>query len=81
MAWIKTISDEQATGEVAVEFDAARRRAGRVYNIIRVMSVNPKVLRSSMGLYVSLMHGPSPLPRATREMIATVVSLTNKCHY
>ena len=80
MAWIRTICDEEATGEVAVGFDAARRRAGRVYNIVRAMSINPKVLRSSMRLYLSLMHGPSPLPRATREMLATVVSLTNKCH-
>ena len=81
MAWIRTVCDEEATGDVAVAFDAARKRAGRVYNIIRAMSVNPEVLQSSMGLYLSLMHGPSLLPRATREMLATVVSLTNKCHY
>jgi AhpD family alkylhydroperoxidase len=27
------------------------------------------------------MHGPSPLSRAQREMLAVVVSRANDCHY
>ena len=81
MAWIKTIADDQATGMLRRCYDEAIRRAGKVFGILRVQSANPPVLRASMGLYGAIMHGDSPLSRATREMIATVVSRTNGCYY
>lgn len=81
MAWIETILPEQATGELKKEYDAAVRRAGRVYNVIRLQSLNPASLHASVNLYLALMHGPSPLTRAQREMIATVVSRANHCFY
>jgi len=81
VAWIETISDDQATGAIAKEFDASRKRAGQVFNIARAMSLNASTLRASMGLYLSTMHGRSALPRALREMIAIVVSLRNHCYY
>ncbi len=81
MSWIRTLSDEEATGAIAGAFETARKRAGRVYNIVRIMSLNPKVLRSSMDMYLALMFGPSPLTRDVREMLATVVSLQNNCYY
>lgn len=81
MAWIETIVPEQATGELKKEYDAAVRRAGRVYNVIRLQSLNPASLHASVNLYLALMHGPSPLTRAQREMIATVVSRANHCFY
>jgi hypothetical protein len=34
-----------------------------------------------MQLYLSAHKGPSPLSRAQREMIATVVSTANDCFY
>jgi alkylhydroperoxidase family enzyme len=81
MAWIKTISDEEATGLLAQLYDAARKRAGRIYNVVRVMSPNPPVLRDSIATYRSIMFGPSPLSRALREMLAVVVSARNRCVY
>lgn len=81
MAWIKTISDEQADGAVKQQFDAARARAGRVFNVVRVQALNPPVLAASIGLYRALMFGSSELARALRELLAVVVSRTNACHY
>ena len=81
MAWIKQVPVSEATGLLAEQFGAAVRRAGRVYNIVSVMSVNPRALRDSMGLYVTLMHGESPLSRVQRELVATVVSAELRCHY
>ena len=81
MAWIHQISIEQATGKLKKEFDAAIERAGRVWNIIRVMSINESVLTSSMKLYGSIMHKESPLSRFQREMRATVVSAELACPY
>ena len=81
MAWIKTIDPNQADGLLAKVYEAAMKRAGRVFNIIRVQSINPSVLQAGMGLYMGVMHRDSPLSRAQREMLATVVSRANNCHY
>ena len=81
MAWIKQIAEHEATGLLKEQYEAARRRAGRVFNIVRVMSLNAPVMRDSMAFYISLMKGPSPLTRAQRELVATVVSAEVGCHY
>ncbi|MBI5863096.1 MAG: carboxymuconolactone decarboxylase family protein [Planctomycetes bacterium] len=81
MAWIETISDAAAEGPLRQLFDAAHRRAGRVFNIVRVPSLNPPVLKAGIGLYQAVMFGSSDLSRAQRELLAVVVSKTNGCHY
>ena len=81
MAYIKTISPSDAQGDLKKIFDAAIHRAGKVYNILRVQSLNPKSLGASMALYMQVMKGPSPLSRAQRELLAVVVSKTNHCEY
>ncbi len=76
------IDPSQATGLLARLYQAALRRAGKVFGIIRLQSLRPETLRASTQLYVEVMHSAkSPLSRAQREMIATAVSKTNGCHY
>ena len=81
MSWIRTIVPEEADGLLGRIYGDAMGRAGRVFHIVRAMSLWPKALRASMGLYGELMHGASPLSRRQREMIAVVVSTVNECHY
>lgn len=81
MSWIKEIPDGEATGLLKEQYEAALKRAGRVFNIVRVMSLNAPLMRDSMAFYITLMKGPSPLRRAQRELIATVVSSEVGCHY
>jgi len=81
MAWIKTVSDDAAEGLCKRIFDSAKQRAGRVFNVVRVMSLNPRVMRDAMTFYVSACMGESPLTRAQREMLAVVVSRKNDCFY
>ena len=82
MAWIKMIDPSQAEGLLKRLYDAAVARAGKIFNIIRIQSLRPKVLRSSTQLYAELMHGEEGgISRAQREMIAVVVSRANGCHY
>ncbi len=81
MAWIKMIEPEEAAGELKAEYDKAIRRAGRVFNILKVQSLSPATLRASMGLYLATMCGPSGLSRLEREMLATVISCVNRCFY
>jgi uncharacterized peroxidase-related enzyme len=81
MAWIKTIDPAAATGPLKAEYDEAMRRAGRVYHVLRLQSLNPRALRACIQFYVTLMFGPSELSRVQRELLATVVSSVNRCHY
>ena len=81
MPWIRQIPIEEATGLLKKQFDEAVERAGRVWGIVHVMSLNPRVLRDSMGFYSAVMFKDSPLSRVQRELLATVVSQELDCHY
>ena len=81
MPWIHVVPLADAAGFLRQQYDAAIRRAGRIWNIVSIMSQNPRAMKASMDFYGALMHGESPLSRAQREMIAVVVSATNRCHY
>jgi alkylhydroperoxidase family enzyme len=81
-AWITTVDEPQASGEVAAAYaQAASRETGRVANVLKVHSLNPRSLLAHRTLYRTLMFGRSPLERYQREMIAVVVSALNGCHY
>ncbi len=81
VAWIRTVPDDEATGFVKAVYEANIKGRGWVSNIIRSFSIRPETLRAFQNLFATLMFGPSALSRAQREMIATVVSVANNCHY
>lgn len=81
MAWIHEILPAEATGLLKSEYDKALRRAGRIWGIVRIMGVNPRILKASMEHYGAIMHGRSPLSRVQRELLATVVAATLGCVY
>lgn len=81
MAWIKTINESDAEGFLKKIYSEAVNRAEKVYNIVKLQSLNPETLKASLGLYMSTMFLHSSITRVQREMLATVVSWVNKCHY
>ena len=81
MPYIRTVPPEEATGELKQHYDTAVKRAGRVFNILRLQSLNPKALAASVQLYQTLMLAPGPVERPVREMLATVVSREMNCFY
>ena len=81
MAYIRLIEEHEAEGPLAEEYDAAIERAGKVFNILKAMSLRPAVLRASMALYREIMFGESGLSRKERELLATVASAEQSCHY
>ncbi len=50
-------------------------------NIIQIHALHPAVMRGHLDLYRALMHGPGPLSRREREVIALRVSGLNHCPY
>ena len=81
MAFIETIDIQNAKGIVKEEYEKGIKRSGKVFNILKIMSRSPAALRESMQMYLAIMFGDSDLSRAQREMLATVVSGVNHCHY
>lgn len=81
MAWISKVKVSEATGLLKDLLDASIKRAGRVYEIVHIQSLNPPVMAAALEVYKTIMYGPSPLSRRQREMIATIVSSLNHCHY
>jgi alkylhydroperoxidase family enzyme len=78
---IRLIEEDDADGLLAEEYAAAIERAGKVFNIVKAMSLRPAVLRASMALYREIMFGESGLTRQERELLATVASAEQSCHY
>lgn len=81
MPHVHVLEYDETTGVARREYDAAQRRAGRVWNIVSIQSQLPEVMRDSMRLYQSIMYGESPLSRSQRELLAAVTSQINDCYY
>ncbi len=81
MAWIKTIHEDEADGELKQLYDKLVEPRGGVDNIMKIHSLNPPSLSGHFELYKTLMRGRSDLTRVRREMIAVVVSTLNRCEY
>ncbi len=81
MSWVRVVPPEEAEGRLAELYDASIKRAGRVFHIVRSMSLAPRILESSFDLYQKVMYARPGLARYQREMLAVVVSRTNDCHY
>jgi hypothetical protein len=93
MAWIKTVSPEEMDESVRNLMDAHRALYPKEYaqpvmaldqgmpGIVASHSLIPQALYHAFSTFGALMAPDLPLTRAQHEMIATVVSLTNACHY
>jgi uncharacterized peroxidase-related enzyme len=81
MARIKVIQENEAQGELQEIYQDLIQSRGKLAEVHKIQSLNPKTILSHMNLYMDIMYGQSPLKRAQREMIAVVVSVANKCDY
>jgi alkylhydroperoxidase family enzyme len=93
MTWIKTISlDEDENVRRAVESERAFYPAeyaipvfptpnNQASQIVASHSLIPEALHHAFATFGVLMSPELPLTRRQHEMITTVVSVTNRCHY
>jgi hypothetical protein len=92
MTWIKTISvDEDANVRRAVEAQRAlypveyaipvHPNDEGTAQIVASHSLIPEALHHAFATFGVLMSPNLPLSRRQQEMITTVVSVTNSCHY
>lgn len=93
MAWIKTISFEESDENLQNmliklratyprEYEASTvEQTGIKESIIQSHTLIPEAMFHAFSEFSALMSPDLPLERRHHEMIATVVSLTNSCHY
>ena len=81
MPVIEVIGLNQAQGELLEIYTDLLAKRGKLANVHQIQSLNPATIRSHMQLYMDIMFTSSPLKRATRELLAVVVSRTNNCNY
>lgn len=84
MARIRWIDEEQATGKLAEIYERVRadNPSGLpvVPDILKTMSLRPDFLGSVLAAS-NLHFSDGALSRAQHEMIASYVSVLNRCHY
>ncbi len=81
MPYVKTVPYEEAKGELKEAYDMMIKSRGRIPNVQAVSSLRPHIMKTLMGHVASVMNSESGVSRAEREMVAAVVSATNKCQY
>ena len=81
ISWIEFVEPDKAEGRTREVYERIIRERGRVANVFKAHSLNPDAMHAHLTLYMSIMFGRSPLSRADRELIASVVSATNRCEY
>jgi uncharacterized peroxidase-related enzyme len=79
ICWLELPDD--APDEVKQLWALPLEKLGFVPNVLRAYAIRPRHLVLWNALYDELMRGESGLTKAQREMIAVVVSTTNRCHY
>ena len=94
MTWIKTIPISAADEKLRHAMEAQRELYpieyaepihptpdGQSSDIVASHSLIPEALYHAFATFGSLMSPDLPLARRQHEMITTVVSVTNRCHY
>ncbi len=94
MTWIKTVPIEEADERLRHAMEAQRDfypieyatpvhpvGDGETSGIVASHSLIPDALFHAFATFGSLMSPDLPLSHAQHEMIATMVSVTNRCHY
>ena len=81
MPRIKVIEHDEATGKLKEVYDDLTKSRGKLADVHKIQSLRPKSIVAHMDLYMEIMYKRSELSRAERELIGTVVSITNGCRY
>ena len=81
MSWLRIPDESELPDEVRSLYEKPLEKLGFVPNVLRAWALRPSHLLRWNGHMDELMRGESGLTKAQREMIAVVVSVTNRCNY
>jgi len=81
-AWIKMISDDEATPHLKKVLKTAQTPHGTVDNVMRVHSLRPSTMEGHLTLYRAVLHDKNnSIPTWFQETISSYVSILNDCQY
>ena len=81
-AWIRMISDDDAPADLQRAFNRVRAPSGSLDNVMRVHSLRPHTMAGHYALYMSVLHHEgNSLPGGFLEIVASYVSVLNRCDY
>lgn len=78
---IEIIQPSDAEGYLKEVYDQILESRGKIAEVHKIQSLNPRSITRHMDLYQTIMFGKSPLKREQREMLGIIVSLANNCEY
>jgi hypothetical protein len=92
MTWIKTIPPSEGDAKLREALEKERALYPKEYasptgitdeagSIVASHSLIPEALHHAFATFGALMSPDLPLTRRQHEMITTVVSVANRCHY
>ena len=81
MAWIEVVPAEDAQDELREVYEKVKISEGPIFTPYEVMTLNGPGLKALEDFQRVLRFGDSPLTRLQRELIATQVSVLNKCTF
>ncbi|MGQ0562717.1 MAG: peroxidase-related enzyme [Gemmatimonadota bacterium] len=81
MAWIHSIEFARNNTDLQRVYERLAAERGKISEIMRVQSLQPRALEAHLDLYLALMFGRSGLSREERELIGIAVSAANHCRY
>lgn len=81
-AWIRMIPLADAVGRLKELYQRVTTPHGTVDNVMRAHSLRPETMEGHLVLYRSVLHNPAnTLPFWFLEVVASFVSMTNRCEY
>lgn len=81
-AWIRMIPLEEAAGTLREMYEKVKTPHGTVDNVMRAHSLRPHTMEGHVVLYRSVLHNPeNTLPFWFLEVVASYVSMANRCEY
>ena len=81
-AWIRMIPLEEAQGALVAAYDRVKTPHGTVDNVMKAHSLRPHTMDGHVTLYRSVLHNPeNTLPFMFLEVVASYVSMLNRCDY
>jgi uncharacterized peroxidase-related enzyme len=81
-AWIRMIPLAEATGKLKEMYQRVTTPHGTVDNVMRAHSLRPHSMEGHLVLYKNVLHNPdNTLPFWFLEVVASYVSMTNRCDY
>jgi len=81
MPYVKTIPYEEASGDLKDVYDMMIKGRGNISNVHAVSSLRPHIMKTLIAHGATVMRGESGVSPAEKQMVAAVVSATNKCQY